>query len=113
MPAYKRLANNLAPLSLQFLADLSWADKSGRNPKQNQPLEKDIPEIKEFLAIADKANVRLFPEPPLLLGRDIADCVQPGPAMGKFLAKAYELQIEHGINNKDELKKLVLTQIKK
>lgn len=103
--AYKRLANKLAPLgSLALLADLSLADKQGRNPESHEPLEKNFDEIDQFRKKAADAYVLETTEKPLLTGRDIADIVEPGPAMGKLLKQAYELQLDKGISDKQELK---------
>lgn len=107
--AYKRLARKLAPhATLQMLADLAQADKKGRNANGPQPLTDDDPAIVEFLRRAESAQVRIQVEEPLLLGRDVMDVVKPGPRMGKLLEAAYEMQIEHGIQDRDELKRRVL-----
>ena len=45
------------------------------------------------------------PEEPVLHGRDLLDVVQPGPKMGQFLKDAYQIQIEEGIKDVQELKK--------
>lgn len=107
--AYKRLAKKLAPqATLQMLADLSLADKRGRNPQKHVPLSIDIPEIDEFLKQAEKLQVRLQVEEPILHGRDLMDVVEPGPKMGELLKAAYEIQIEEGIKDAQELKKRIL-----
>ena len=108
-PAYKRLANKLAPhATLQLLADLSLADKQGRNPHGPTPLTDAVPDVEKFLKQAQQLKVRDQPEEPILQGRDLMDVVKPGPQMGRLLARAYEIQIEQGITDKDELKKWVL-----
>ena len=107
--AYKRLAKNLAPhATLQMLAKVALADKQGRNPIKGKPLKKKLPVIDKFLEKAKDAKVEKKPEPPVLLGRDLFDVVEPGPKMGELLKKAYELQIEEGIKDKKELKKKIL-----
>jgi len=107
--AYKRLAKKLAPhATMSMLAKVALADKRGRNPIKGKPLVKDFPAIEKFLQKAQDANVQHKPEAPVLQGRDIIDVVEPGPAMGEFLKKAYELQIEKGIVDKEELRRLVL-----
>lgn len=107
--AYKRLARKLAPeATLQMLADLSLADKRGRNPSGVLPLTTDVPEIAAFLKHAENLQVRIQSEEPILLGRDIMDVIEPGPKMGELLKDAYEIQIEEGIKDKEELKKRVL-----
>ncbi|CAN5188197.1 CCA tRNA nucleotidyltransferase [soil metagenome] len=110
LPAYKRLATKLAPdVSMELLARISLADKRGRNPESNKPLIKDVPEVEQFLQMAQKANVVYKPEEPLLLGRDLEGKVEPGPKMGKLLKEAYEIQIDEGIADKVELLKRVLS----
>ena len=109
MPAYKRLAIKLAPdATLELLAKVALADKRGRNPDSHLPLTKDMPEIAEFLERARQANVIHKPEDPVLQGRDLAGIVEPGPAMGALLKQAYEIQIEEGIKDKQELLSRIL-----
>ena len=50
----------------------------------------------------------LIKEAPNLLGRDLVDEVEPGPRMGELVHKAYEIQIEEGIRDKEQLKQRVL-----
>ncbi|MDR3550134.1 MAG: HD domain-containing protein [Candidatus Babeliales bacterium] len=108
-PAYKRLANKLAPeCTMQMLADLAYADKHGRNPNSHTPLTMPLPDIDEFLKKSEGAQVRYEHEKPILLGRDIADIIEPGPQMGEFLKRAYEIQIEQGVTDKEQLKQLVI-----
>lgn len=110
-PAYKRLARKLAPeVTLAMLANLVRCDQLGRNPKSHDPLSGDLPELDEFLSKAEKANVLVSIEKPVLMGKDLLDCVQPGPEMGRLLKKAYQLQISKSITDKDELKRLVLAK---
>lgn len=109
IPAYKRLALKLAPdVSMELLAKVALADKRGRNPDGIKPLTKDIPEMREFLEMAKKANVVYKPEEPVLLGRDLEGMVEPGPRMGKLLKKAYEIQIDEGVTDKQELLNKIL-----
>lgn len=107
--AYKRLAKKLAPqTSMQELSVLAYCDKSGRNPNRQAPFE-ECPEelIAVFLDRAKKYEVDLAPEPPVLMGKDLLEEVSPGPELGKLLEKAYSLQIEKGIKDKEELKRLL------
>lgn len=106
--AYKRLARALAPYAtLRMLADLSWADKQGRNPARGEPLFVPSPDIQAFVDRAEKVQVIMQVEEPVLLGRDLLDVVKPGREMGQLLKKAYEIQIDEGIKDKDELKRRV------
>ena len=109
LPAYKRLALKLSPeVSIQLLAKVSLADKRGRNSKSSLPLNSDVPEIKEFLKIAEQAKVVHKPEEPIVHGRDLMAVVQPGPQMGELVKKAYEIQLDEGIHDKQELLKRIL-----
>lgn len=108
-PAYKRLALKLAPdVSLELLAKVALADKRGRNPQSYRPLTINLPFITDFLQNAKKAQVMLKPEEPVLKGKDLMPFVEPGPAMGKLLKQAYEIQIAKGIKDKKELLARVL-----
>lgn len=106
-PAYKRLARKLAPeTTIQELTRLAQCDKSGRNPDRQAPFEICPEELIEaFLERAKKYGVDQVPEQPVLMGKDLLDTVQPGPELGKLLEKAYTIQIEEGITDKEELKK--------
>lgn len=107
--AYKRLALKLAPeVTMELLAKVAQADKSGRNGESHEPLNKPLPDIQEFLKRAQRAKVALKPEEPIIHGRDIAEFVNPGPEMGRLVKKAYEIQIEEGISDKQELIKRIL-----
>ncbi len=112
-PVYKRLARKLAPLTLQNLADVALADKRGRNPKKGAPLRKSFKDIDTFLRRAREAQVLSSVEKPILLGRDVLDVIQPGPAMGRLLQKAYEIQIEDGIKDKKVLKQKAMRSLKR
>jgi len=107
--AYKRLARNLMPMTMRKLAQLAIFDKSARNPERGRPLT-DCPEplIDEFRAQADRYGVLDLPELPLLTGKDFAGEVPEGPELGALLQRAYDLQLERGISDKNELKRLVL-----
>lgn len=104
--AYKKLACKLAPqTNIQELTLLAYCDKSGRNPDRQAPFATCPEELIEaFLKRAESYGVSKNPEPPLLMGKDIVDLIEPGPKMGKLLDQAYALQLEEGITDKDELK---------
>lgn len=108
-PAYKRLARKLSPLTtLRVLSWVSLADCQGRNGQDNVPLTGAVPEVEAFIQKAEHIHVFEQPEEPVLKGRDLLDVVPPGKQMGKLLKKAYELQIAHGITDKEELKRRIL-----
>lgn len=106
--AYKRLALRLAPVtSIKELCTIARADKQGRNKLKGHPLFIPLPDLDLFIKNAQAYGVWLSPELPLLQGRDIADIVSGGPAMGKALKFAYEYQIKNTIHDKQELKNYV------
>ena len=112
--AYKRLARKLAPCAtLELLAKVALADRRGRNPIKGAPLAKNfsVMAIEKFLKKAREAKVEKIPEPPILLGRDVMGIIEPGPRMGEILKKAYEIQIERGLQDKQELKRIVFQEI--
>lgn len=112
VPAYKRLARKLAPdVTIAMLAKLWRADRLGRNGKGSAPLKGEDKEIDTFVARAQKAGVLDGIEEPILEGKDLLDMLQPGPVMGQVLKKAYEIQIDKGIADKEELKKRALQGI--
>jgi len=107
--AYKRLAKSLMPrMNLQMLAQLACADHQGRNPLSHEPLKIVSDQVKIFMEKAEQAAVMHTAEKPILQGRDLLDLIPPGPALGVLLKKAYEIQIEEGITDKDELKRRVV-----
>jgi tRNA nucleotidyltransferase (CCA-adding enzyme) len=107
--AYKRLAVWLAPdVSMQMLADLAVADKSARNGKGHEPLTDPLPDIQEFMKRSDAAQVLQDAQPAVLLGRDLLHLIPPGPKMGVLLKKAYEIQIEEDVHDKEELLRRIL-----
>jgi tRNA nucleotidyltransferase (CCA-adding enzyme) len=106
--AYKRLALKLAPeLSMMQLALLSRADKQGRNRESELPLTNIIPEVDQFIAKLHQYNIMHRPEEAVLQGRDILHLNVTGPEMGRLLKKAYEVQIEEGILDKNDLLQLI------
>ena len=47
-------------------------------------------------------------EKPILMGRHLLDVIKPGPLISQILKYAYDLQIDKGIKNIKELKKIAL-----
>jgi tRNA nucleotidyltransferase (CCA-adding enzyme) len=112
--AYKRLARKLAPeTNLALLSDLALADKQGRNPESEIPLSHVPADIIEFQKKAAEAQVIEHAEEPLLQGRDLLDVLKPGKQMGEVLKKAYEMQLQEGIRDKEILKIKILNLVKK
>jgi tRNA nucleotidyltransferase (CCA-adding enzyme) len=111
--AYKKLALHLAPeVTPRQLSFVALADSRGRNAKSSTPLSEcnnngeEI--LKVFMQNVENAKVEHGPEQPVLQGRDLLGIVEPGPAMGRLLKKAYDIQIDEGVTDKEELKKRVL-----
>ncbi len=109
LAAYKRLAQKLSPdVTMQELALVARADRLGRVRIGKPVRTKKVKEVEQFLAMSKKAQVLTQAEEPVLKGRDLMPHMQPGPKMGELLKKAYAIQLEEGIHNKEELKKRVL-----
>lgn len=107
--AYKRLALKLASETNCYkLALLCEADKRGRNGESNAPLSGPIKDVMQFVAQAEEAGVLYGPEPAVLAGKDLIDIVKPGPKLGELVKKAYRIQINEGVTDKDTLKKRIL-----
>ncbi len=111
--AYKRLAHQLAPdATMAMLAKVALADHQGRNPIQGKPLKTKVSSIDTFFEYTRAAHVESEPEAHVVHGRDLVGVIEPGPEMGEFLKKTYELQLQEGILDKDELIARVLAEIK-
>jgi len=108
--AYKRLAKKLAPeTNCAFLIKLATADQCGRNPQKGNPLSV-VPHdsLDAFYEMVEELGVLYAPEPGILMGADLLDSVKPGPGLGNLLERAYKIQIEEGITDKEILKSRVL-----
>lgn len=109
--AFRRLALELAPeANLELLARLALADHRGRNPAGAEPLAVGSEKCDWFLEQAEALRVRREPEKPVLMGRHLLDVMPPGPAMGRVLARAYEIQLAEGIRDVEILKARVLKE---
>jgi tRNA nucleotidyltransferase (CCA-adding enzyme) len=110
--AYKILARNLMPATLRHLYHLAIFDKSARNPERGKPLpECPEPLLEQFLEQAQNYGVLDGPEAPVLTGKDLLDVLPEGPELGLLLQQAYDLQLEKGICDKNELKKAVFKKL--
>ncbi len=109
LPAYKRLAHKVAPhISLRQLSLLAFADRAGRNLQRGIPLTTKDPEIVRFCERATEAGVFEASEPAVLMGADLLDVIPAGPALGKALERAYEIQVNEGITDPIQLRHRVL-----
>ena len=96
--AWKRLHNKIP---LNIIAYVSKADAGGRAGRSlndyHEPSEKALRFFEEYGA---------EPIPPVLMGKHLIEAgYEPGPIIGKLLKKAYEIQIEEKIDDKEELLK--------
>ncbi len=111
--AYKRLAAKLAPYaSLQMLADLALADKLARNPRGGAPRRGKVHAVTQFIKKAHELAILERKEEPVLQGRDLLDVVAAGPELGRLVALAYDIQLEEGIHDKQQLRQRVLAEKK-
>lgn len=89
--AVRRLANRLAPSTIQDLAVVMTADASGRPPKPaNVP-----PFVTALLAKADELALASQAPQPILQGRHLLQFgMTPGPKMGVLLQAAFQAQLD-------------------
>lgn len=109
--AYRRLALKISPqTNMRMLAELSCADRCGRNAESALPLQPDgaCDQVRTFIKKAQEAKVYEAKQAPIVQGRDLAEFVEPGPKMGELIKRAYDIQIEEGIEDKQKLIKKVL-----
>jgi tRNA nucleotidyltransferase (CCA-adding enzyme) len=107
--AYKRLARALAPhANIRMLMHVARADSLGRNRLKGTPLSGPVPVVDEFELIVNKLSLTEFPERAVLQGKDLLDVIEPGLLLGKLLKRAYDIQLEEGIQDKEELRRRVL-----
>jgi len=112
--AYKRLAVKLAPLaSMRMLSMVAFADRQGRNPSENVPLTIIDEDIIVFIRRAKECGVLEEPEQPLMTGKDFMGIILPGPALGRALRRAYEIQIGENVHDRALLKKRVVNEYKR
>lgn len=63
--------------------------------------------------VIQEAGVLDGAEEPLVLGRDLLECMQPGPKMGQAIALGYKIQLEEGVKDKQVLLQRILFETKK
>ena len=87
--AIRRLANRIAPATIEALGRLVEADHSGRPPlPKGNPLQPWVDKAAELNVFSAKPEA-------ILLGRHlIALGVEPGKAMGVLLTRAFEAQLD-------------------
>jgi len=99
-PAWKRLHNRLR---LDVLAYMSRADSAGRSDTSLEDPHPPSEKAHKYFGIFGQGKI-----PAILLGRDLIDAgYKPGKQFGEILDYAYNLQIDRGVDSKDELIKKV------
>ena len=94
--AVRRLANRIAPASIEALGRVVEADHSGR-----PPLAKGNP-LSVWVEMAHNLNVFSDKPQPILKGRHLIEMgVKPGKAMGVLLNKAFEAQLDGVFHNEE------------
>lgn len=89
--AVRRLAKRLEPETIPSLCTVMTADAMGRPPKP--PVAPPI--VAGLLAKAAELEVQERAPRPILLGRHLMDLgMEPGPAFGEILGRAFEAQLE-------------------
>lgn len=98
----RRLANKLAPVTVELWAKLVEADASGRPPMPAcNPVEG-------WLDIAEEVHVKDSAPKPLVMGRHLITLgVKPGPGMGAMLKDLFEKQLDGEFETVEDGLKLV------
>jgi len=116
LSTYKKLAVDLFPeVTMAELSFLKLSDHRGRNAKSMTPLSFDSEckqQIDFFINEAMKAGVLEKPEEPLLQGKDLLPYCDAGPELGSILKKAYQIQINENINDKNMLLQRCIKNLK-
>jgi hypothetical protein len=68
--------------------------------------------VLHFSSILEVTGTLNRPEIPILRGRDVKHLVLPGPLMGDLLKKAYQIQVQQGICDRDTLLTLLNEELK-
>ena len=95
--AVRRLANRIAPASIEALARVVEADHSGRPPlPKGNPLQVWVDKAHALNVFSDKPK-------PVLMGRHLMDLgVKPGKPMGVLLNRAFEAQLDGVFDNLED-----------
>ena len=98
--AVRRLANRIAPASIEALGRVVEADHSGR-----PPLPKGNP-LRVWVEMAHELNVFSDKPKPILMGRHLMDMnVKPGRPMGVLLNRAFEAQLDGVFDNLEDARR--------
>jgi tRNA nucleotidyltransferase (CCA-adding enzyme) len=108
--AFNRLAADVEG-EIELLVYLDAADRAGRHKRPIKGLDK---EGKWLLNKFAELNVTRETIKPLILGRDLISLgVSPGPPMGKYLKKLYQMQLDNEFDTKSRGLKLAKKLIAK
>ncbi len=103
--AIRRLANRIAPASIQALSRVIEADHSGR-----PPLAKGNP-FASWVERAARLDVYSAKPEPILMGRHLIEMdVRPGKQMGVLLSRAFEAQLDGVFDNLEGAQQWVSVQ---
>lgn len=96
--AFNRLAADVDG-EIELLVYLDAADRAGRKKKSIQRLDR---EGRWLLEKFEKLNVTKETIQPLIMGRDLIKLgISPGPPMGKYLKKLYQMQLDNEFDTKE------------
>ena len=94
----RRLATRLAPATITELFGVFYADVKGRGDRQVP--SKTILNIIALNAYAHQLEIEDSAPKPILMGRHLLEIgIEPGPAMGRILADAFEAQLDGEFDN--------------
>ena len=97
--AFNRLAADVDG-EIELLVYLDAADRAGRKTKAVKSLDR---EGRWLLEKFEELNVSKETIKPLIMGRDLIKMgVSPGPSMGKFLKKLYQMQLDNEFDTKEK-----------
>ncbi len=97
--AFNRLAADVEG-EIELLIYLDAADRAGRAENPLQALDR---QGRWLLKKFEELNVSRETIQPLIMGRDLIKLgVSPGPFMGKFLKKLYEMQLDNEFETKEK-----------
>jgi len=101
---------NITDIQMKWLAVWLAPEVSIRLLSKFMKIMKSQQVSENILEQAEKLRVSDHSEDPVLTGKDFLD-VADGPQVGLLVKKSYELQINQGLTDKSELKKIVISLI--
>jgi putative nucleotidyltransferase with HDIG domain len=97
--AFNRLAADVDG-EIELLIYLDAADRAGRKKKAIQGLDR---EGRWLLGKFEELNISKESIKPLIMGRDLIILgVSPGPAMGRYLKRLYQMQLDNEFETKEK-----------